>query len=82
MLTTARLTKRKKLKNNAENSKRENNFKGVTENMIPTLLNIKNSRGQIIKEKQLRKPANIRLMPKKHYLHLYCLVLNISQLGK
>ena len=50
MLTNARLTKRKKLKNNAENSKRENNFKGVTENMIPTLLNIKNSRGQIVKE--------------------------------
>ena len=51
MLTTAELTERKKLKNTAEKTERENNFNEITENMFPTPLNMKNSRGEIVKEK-------------------------------
>ena len=79
MLTTAELTERKKLKNTAKKTERENNFNKITENMFPTPLNIKNSRGEFVKEKQLRKPVNLPLIPKKHYLHLHRLHLNIMQ---
>ena len=79
MLTTAELTDRKKLKNTTEKTERENNFNEITENMFPTPLNMKNSRGEIVKEKQLRKLANLLLIPKKHYLHLHRLLLNIMQ---
>ena len=79
MRTTAELTKRKKLKNTAEKTEREKNFNEITENMFPTPLNMKNSRGEIVKEKQLRKLANLLLIPKKHYLHLHRLLLNIMQ---
>ena len=51
MLTTAELTKRKKLKNTAEKTERENNFNEITKNMFRTPLNMKNSRGEIVKEK-------------------------------
>ena len=79
MLTTAELTERKNLKNTTEKTERENNFNEITENMFPTPLNMKNSRGEIMKEKQLRKLANLLLIPKKHYLHLHRLLLNIMQ---
>ena len=36
MLTTAEFTERKKLKNTAEKTERENNFNEVTENIFPT----------------------------------------------
>ena len=53
MLTTAELIGRKYLKNTAEKTERESNFNEITENLFPTLLNMKNSRGEIVKEKQL-----------------------------
>ena len=68
MLTTAEFTKRKKLKNATEKTERENNFNEM-----------KNSRGEIVKEKQVRKLANLLLIPKKHYLHLHRRLLNIMQ---
>ena len=64
MLSTADLTEWKKLKNTDEKSKRENNFNEITENMLLIPLSMMNSRGEIVKEKQLRKPANLPLMPK------------------
>ena len=79
MLPTAELTERKKVKNIAEKTERENNFNRITENMFSTPLSLKNSRGKIVKEKQLRKPANVPLMPQKHYLPLHRLLLNIMQ---
>ena len=79
MLTTAELTERKKLKNTAGKTERENNFNEITENMFLTPLNMKNSRGKIVKEKQLRKLANLLLIPKKHCFHLHRLLLNIMQ---
>ena len=81
MMTTSVLIERKKLKNNAEKTEREreNNFNEITENMFPTPLNMKNSRDKIVKEKQLRKLANLLLIPKKHYHHLDRLLLNIMQ---
>ena len=51
MLTTAELTKRKKLKNTDEKTERENNFNEITKNMFRTPLNMKNSKGEIVKEK-------------------------------
>ena len=74
-----RAYRKEKLKNTAEKTERENNFNEITENMFPTPLNMKNSRGEIVKEKQLRKLANLPLIPKKHYLHLHRLLLNIMQ---
>ena len=47
MLTTAERTKRKKLKNTTEKTERENNFNEITENMFPTPLNMKDSRGKM-----------------------------------
>ena len=79
MLTTAELTERKKLKNTTKKTQRENNFNEITENMFLTPLNMKNSRGEIMKEKQLRKLANLLLIPRKNYLHLHRLPLNIMQ---
>ena len=77
MLTTAGLTVRKTLKNTAEKTERENNFNEITENRFLTPLNMKNSRGEIVKEKQPRKLANLLLIQKKHYLHLHRLLFNI-----
>ena len=79
MLTTAELTERKKLKNTTKKTQRENNFNEITENMFLTPRNMKNSRGEIMKEKQLRKLANLLLIPRKNYLHLHRLPLNIMQ---
>ena len=79
MLSNADLTEWKKLKNTEEKSKRENNFNEITENVLLIPLNMMNSRGEIVKEKQLRKPANLPLMPKKYYLHLHRLPLSIMQ---
>ena len=36
--------------------------------MLPTPLIMKNSRGKIVIERQLRKPSNLPLTPKKHKL--------------
>ena len=46
-----RAYRKEKLKNTAEKTERENNFNEITENMFPTLLNMKNSRGEIVKKK-------------------------------
>ena len=51
MLTTAEPTEREKLKNAAKKTERENNFNKITENMFPTPLNMKNSTGEIVKQK-------------------------------
>ena len=79
MLFTAELNERKKLKNTAEKPERENNFNEITENMFSTPLNMKNSRGEIVKGKQLRKLAHLLLIPKKYHLHLHHFLLNIMQ---
>ena len=74
MLITAELTERKNLKNTAEKTDGGNNFNRITENMSLTPLRIKNTKGKIVKKKQLKKPANLALISKKHYLHFHRLL--------
>ena len=78
MLTTAELTERKNLKNTVEKTERKRCQRDYRK-YVSDPAKYEDSRGEIVKEKQLRKLTNLLLISKKHYRHLHRLLLNIMQ---